>query len=69
MTSQLQKDGFITGKFDMNWCCWEKYRVSPKKADGKAANAWTENNVAELIEKYGPDSIYNTDETGFLCTA
>ena len=36
-----------------------------KEADGKAANAWTENNVAELIEKYGPDNIYYADETGF----
>ena len=42
-----------------------KVQGESKEADGKAANAWTENNVAELIEKYGPDNIYNADETGF----
>jgi len=35
MTSQLQKDGFIVGKFDMDWSGWVKYRVSPKKQMGK----------------------------------
>jgi len=35
----------------------------------EAANAWTENNVAELIEKYGPDNIYNADETVFYFRA
>ena len=46
-----------------------KVQGESKEADGKAANAWAENNVAELIEKYGPDNIYNADETGFYFRA
>ena len=58
--------------------CWKfqygldwlgKAQGESKETDGKAKNAWTDNNVAELIEKYGPDNIYNADETGFYFRA
>jgi len=52
----------------MDWSGWVVQGES-KEADGKAENASTKNNVAELIDKYGPDNIYNADETGFyFCT-
>jgi len=46
-----------------------KVQGESKEADGKEANALTENNVAKLIEKYGPDNIYNADEMGFYFRA
>ena len=50
-------------RYELEWL--GKVQGEFKEPDGKAANAWTENNVAELIEKYGPNNIYNADETGF----
>ena len=54
-------------RYGLGWL--GKVQGESKEADGKVANAWTENNVAELIEKYGPDDIYNADETGFYFRA
>ena len=54
LAQQMGYDDFSATK---GWfCCWKvwsgwvKYRVESRKADGKAANAWTENNVTELIK-------------------
>jgi len=54
-------------RYGLEWL--GKVRGESKEADGKAANAWTESNVAESIEKYGPYNIHNADETGFYFRA
>lgn len=66
----LDKNDFVASD---GWLSWWKthYNVVFKKEQGEKASAnmsaaenWTRNVLPEIIETYGPDDLYNCDETG-----
>jgi len=67
LAQQMGYDDFSATEGWFNrWKVWYglewlgKVQGESKEADGKATNAWTENNVAKLIEKYGLDQWFST---------
>ena len=68
-TDFVASDGWLTRWKARHGILHKRMHGEKQDADTDAAKDWTSSVLPELLSKYGPDDIYNADETGLYYRA
>ena len=68
-TDFVASDGWLSRWKARHGVMHKRMHGEKQDADNAAAEDWTANILPELLSKYGPDDIYNADETGLYYRA
>jgi hypothetical protein len=62
-------DGWLTRLKVRHGIVYKKLHGEEQDTDGSAADNWLQTDLKTVLNTYGPDDIFNTDETGLYYRA